>query len=108
MTEKERATITEMNSTTVGGRLKFKWQNWKQFGASKKIVRWLRKGYMLPFNLEQEAVAKTKFSHRSDPDLVAHYQKDSEKATVLNMVMDTLLKKNVTSKWSKKKKDSLI
>ena len=101
---KERAAIAEMNSTPVGGRLKFKWQNWKQFGASKKIVRWLRKGYMLPFNLGQEAVAKTKFSKRSDPDLVAHYQKDSEKAIVLNMMMDTLLKKNVIVKMKPEEK----
>ena len=91
----ERAAITVMNSTPVGGRLKLKWQNWKQFGASKKIVRWLRKGYMLPFNPGQETVAKAKFSRKSDPDLVAHYQKGSEKAIVLDMMIDTLLKKNV-------------
>ena len=55
-------------------------------------------------NLGQETVAKAKFSHKSDPDLVAHYQKDSEKAIVLNMMMDTLLKKNVIVKMKSEEK----
>ena len=63
---KERAAITEMNSTPVGGRLKFKWQNWKHFGASKMIVRLLRKGYMLPFNLGRlrKRSSRTKVTQR--------------------------------------------
>ena len=73
--------------------MKLKWQNWKQFGTSKKIVHCLRKGYMFPFNPGQETVAKVKFSRKSDSDLVAHYQTGSEK--VLDMMMDTLLKTNV-------------
>ena len=97
----ERAAITEMNETPVGGRLKFKWQNWKTFGASKKIVRWLRKGYMLPFNIGHEDLAKQHMSKTSDPDLVAQYEPDTEKAIVLKMMMDTLLKKNVIVKMKK-------
>ena len=90
----ERAAIADMNATPVGGRLKFKWENWKEFGASKKIVRWLRKGYMLPFNVGEEAIVRSKFSAKSDANLVANYAPDTEKALVLNMMMDTLLKKN--------------
>ena len=50
---------------------------------------------MLPFNPGQETVAKAKFSRKSDPDLVVHYQRESEKAIVLEMMIDTLLKRNV-------------
>ena len=62
---------------------------------------------MLPFNPGQEAVAKAKFSRKSDPDLVAHYQKESEKAIVLDMMIDTLLKKNVIVRMDTEEKGFL-
>ena len=34
----------------VGGRLKFFWQIWKNLGASRRVVRWLRHGYHLRFS----------------------------------------------------------
>lgn len=36
-------------SSPVGGRLRNFWQNWRDAGASHKVVRWLRFGYPLPF-----------------------------------------------------------
>ena len=51
-------------------------------------------------------MAKAKFSRKSDPDLVAHYQKESEKAIVLDMMIDTLLKKNVIVRMDTEEKGS--
>ena len=56
---------------------------------------------MLPFNIGHEDLAKQHMSKTSDPDLVAQYEPDTEKAIVLKMMMDTLLKKNVIVKMKK-------
>ena len=37
----------------VGGRLKFFWQQWLKLGAPKSVVKWLRRGYPLPFSKEK-------------------------------------------------------
>ena len=91
----ERMAIKEMNKIPVGGRLVHYWRNWKELGASKKVVRWARKGYMLPFIPGGEHDARSRFTLQSDPSMVANYEQGSEKAQVLTMMMNTLLQKNV-------------
>ena len=56
---------------------------------------------MLCFNIGHEDLAKKQMSKTSDPDLVAQYDLDTEKSIFLNMMMETLLKKNVIVKIKK-------
>ena len=43
----------------VGGRLRFFWKFWREIGASRKIVRWLNKGYHLPFAVGADEEARS-------------------------------------------------
>ena len=86
-----------MNKEPVGGRLKYTWQKWKSVKASKKILRWLRRGYLLPFKTEEDAErrARAQFLNESPKDLIANYISGSEKQLVIGQMMTTLLKKGV-------------
>ena len=84
-----------MNKEPVGGRLKFTWREWKKVNASKKILRWLRRGYILPFKKDEDAErrARNQFSVASHNDLIANYSQGSEKQLVIDQMMETLIKK---------------
>ena len=81
-------------STPVGGRLKNFWQNWRDAGASHKVVRWLRFGYPLPFRKDNRGRAITPpLSLSPPPEFVTSYA-DPVRQTLLNDMLLELLQKN--------------
>ena len=90
----EKIRLSAMQTIPVGGRLIHTAHLWKGIGASKKICRWLRRGYRLPFMDETETQARSLFTSSSPTDRMPNYAPNSEKFLALNMMIDTLLKKN--------------
>ena len=77
----------------VGGRLKHFWPVWKQMGASRRVVRWLRLGF--PLRFKQEVYQEKQFpplTAQPPPTLVANYA-DPSKASAMDEMLQTLLEK---------------
>lgn len=77
----------------VGGRLKHFWPVWKQMGASRRVVRWLRLGF--PLRFKQEIYRDKQFpplTAQPPPTLVANYA-DPSKASAMDEMLQTLLDK---------------
>jgi len=89
---KER--VANQNHTPVGGRLRFFHQNWKEIGAPKSVMRWLRRGYPLPFQKVQGQAPVITLMQRSPPGLIASYGRNSEKQRALDAKVKELLAKN--------------
>ena len=80
----------------VGGRLLHFWQPWRAIGASRKVVRWFREGYRLPFQEGGRNLAAQWFSLASPPHLMPNYSGDPIKqAALLEMIEDLLVKRAV-------------
>ena len=58
----------------VGGRLRFFWRRWQEIGASRRVCRWFRKGYALPFLPDCRDIAISWCSVVSPPFLIANYK----------------------------------
>ena len=91
----ERAQILEQKKIPVGGRLRFFWKEWRAIGASKKIARWLNRGYRLPFGPDLESQARASLTATCPPSLVPSYPATSLKGGALRDMMMTLLEKDV-------------
>ena len=82
----------------VGGRLRFFWKFWREIGASRKIARWLNRGYRLPFASGEETEARKLLTTSCPSFLIPGYAKGSEKAVVLHDMIIDLLQKDVIEK----------
>ena len=89
---KER--IASQSTTPVGGRLRFFHTQWKQIGAPKSVMRWLRRGYPLPFAKIQGQAPEITLMSRSPAGLIANYARGSEKQCALTVKIEELLAKN--------------
>ena len=84
---------SDQDSLPVGGRLRFFWLCWREIGASKRICRWFRKGYALPFVPGGFEAASAWLSQASPKFLIPNYSADPEKLTVLSEMLQDLLAK---------------
>ena len=91
----EKEQLLEQQKIPVGGRLRFFWKEWRGIGASKRIARWLNRGYRLPFKPGSEEVARKSLSRNCPRPLQASYPENSEKGRALKEMVDTLLEKQV-------------
>ena len=78
----------------VGGRLRFFWKRWQEIGASRRVCRWFRKGYALPFLPDCRDIAISWCSVVSPPFLIANYPASDPKAAALDSMLQDLLAKN--------------
>ena len=77
----------------VGGRLRHFWRQWQDLGASKRVVRWLRFGYPLPFRLNSRGMAVTPpLVNQPPPNLITWYQ-DPVKQAHLDCMLNELVTK---------------
>ena len=77
----------------VGGRLRYFWRTWQTFGASHRVVRWLRFGYPLPFFKNHRGLPLTPpLSVQPPPEIVTSYA-DPGKQALLNEQLDQLVAK---------------
>ena len=77
----------------VGGRLRYFWRTWQTFGASHRVVRWLRFGYPLPFYKDHRGLPLTPpLSVQPPPEIVTSYA-DPVKQALLNDQLDQLVAK---------------
>ena len=77
----------------VGGRLKFFWKTWRSIGASKRVCRWFRKGYALPFEGEGRELALSFCSLDSPSFLNTEYPGEDPRAAVLEDMLSELCEK---------------
>ena len=85
----------ERNATLpVGGRLGSFWQDWRDIGASRKVVRWLKCGYPLPIKRDGRGREIPVPLHQSCPNgLQTAYPEGSDKAIVLENMIQELVDK---------------
>ena len=91
----ERALISAQAHIPVGGKLQFFWRNWKVIKASKRVVRWCRKGYRLPFAPDGERAASVLLRTVCPPDRIPHYRPGTPKHLALTDMITVLLEKHV-------------
>ena len=85
--------LAQQSAIPVGGRLRRFWQQWRKIGAPKKVVRWLRKGYALPFKREAGQGARIPLSKTCPAGLITSYKRGSEKDLALQSKIQELLDK---------------
>ena len=90
----EAEALAVMQPIPVGGRLQFFWRRWRALGASKRVSRWLRRGYRLPFAPLGESSARALFRTSCPPALVVSYANPVKMRALLDLV-ETLLSKHV-------------
>ena len=90
----ERLELEKLQLTPVGGRLRFRWRAWRRIGASKRVCRWLRGVYRLPFLPQGEQQARLLFSSSCPPALALFYN-NAEKHRAILELLQQLLKKAV-------------
>ena len=90
---KVKARVAEQENLPVGGRLKFYWREWRKAGAPKSTVRWLQRGYPLPFRKNQGRPPDIKLSMQSPKGLMTNYRLGSEKQLALQCKINELLAK---------------
>ena len=62
--------MAEQSAISFVGSLRRFWQQWRKIGAPKKVVRWLRKGYALPFKREAGQGARIPLSKTCPAGLI--------------------------------------
>ena len=92
--DKERSALHELQKTPVGGRLRFHWREWRRIGASKRVCRWLRRGFRLPFLPGEETRARGLFRTACPPSLALLYTNPVKHRAILDLLQQ-LLDKNV-------------
>ena len=80
--------------TPVGGRLTYYVDAWQSIGCSRKVLRWLAKGYRLPFVEGGQAQALACRRRVCPRQLRIHYT-DPTKSAALHELIRTLLEKRV-------------
>ena len=92
--KKELDRLRLLQEIPVGGRLQFFWRAWRNIGASKRVSRWLRRGYRLPFHPGGEQEARLLFKSVCPPTLIISYSNVDKMSALVDLV-DTLLQKRV-------------
>ena len=80
--------------TPVGGRLRAYAETWHSIGASRRIIRWLSKGYKLPFLPGMQDEADKLLMQVCPTSLRIHYH-DRARHEALHNLVATLLEKDV-------------
>ena len=93
--EEEKKMIKDQEHIPVGGKLQHFWRAWKAIKASKKVVRWARKGYRLPFIPDGEIQARAFLRFSAPQTLIPSYAADSVKGKALSEMLTSLLQKSV-------------
>ena len=93
--EWEKKELEKQKLIPVGGRLERFWKAWRAIGASKKIARWMNRGYRLPFVPGGESEARQLLRETCPDFLIPSYPAQSEKGKALRDMMKTLLEKDV-------------
>ena len=88
-----KSKLAAQSAIPVGGRLRFFWRQWRALGAPKKVVRWLRKGYALPFRRESGQGESIAVSETCPTGLITCYKAGSEKQLALHAKIQELLVK---------------
>ena len=88
-----KSKLAAQSAIPVGGRLRFFWRQWRALGAPKKVVRWLRKGYALPFRREAGQGESIALSETCPTGLITCYKAGSEKQLALHAKIQELLVK---------------
>ena len=83
--------LKQQSTIPVGGRLRFFWQQWRKLGAPKKVIRWLRKGYALPFKRDEGQGKLVTLTDTCPAGLVTEYKAGSEKDVALRAKIQELL-----------------
>ena len=81
-------------SSPVGGRLVHHVEAWQSIGCSRRVLRWLAKGYRLPFVPKGQAEALAR-RRRSCPQALKISYPDEVRTKALHDVIRTLLDKHV-------------
>ena len=89
--KEEKKMIKDQEHIPVGGKLQRFWRAWKAIKASKKVVRWARKGYRLPFIPDGEIQARAFLRFSAPQTLIPSYAADSVKGKALSEMLTTLL-----------------
>ena len=77
----------------VGGRLKHFWREWQTLRASKEVLRWLRRGYPLPFLKNRDHLPPLKLVKSCPPHLITRYDSQPQKQAALDNIISELLAK---------------
>ena len=88
----ERSALETLQRIPVGGRLQFFWREWRRIGASKRVCRWLRRGYRLPFLPGAEAQARALFVTKCPPRLALFYGNPEKHAAITELLQQLLAK----------------
>ena len=91
-------TLRQQRALPVGGRLSKFWQQWREIGAPKSVVRWLRNGYALPFKRCQGKPVHVKLQAVCPDGLSTSYACNSEKSIALNVMVSQLLAKKAIAR----------
>ena len=77
----------------VGGRLGHYWSKWRGIGAPKRVYKWFKKGYRLPFAKNQQRAAEALMKTECPDGLLSSYGFGTIKAKALAAIIQTLLEK---------------
>ena len=75
--EWEKKELEKQKLIPVGGRLERFWKAWRAIGASKKIARWMNRGYRLPFVPGGESEARQLLRETCPDFLIPSYLAES-------------------------------
>ena len=84
---------TLQREVPVGGRLVQFWAQWKAIGAPKRVYKWFKKGYRLPFEKGGQARADALLKAVCPDGLLSRYAADSIKDLALRRLIAELLQK---------------
>ena len=94
----ERALISAQAHIPVGGKLQFFLRNWKVIKASKRVVRWCRKGYRLLFAPDGKKAALILLRTVCLPDRILHYRPGTPKHKALTDMIKVFVEKHVLNR----------
>ena len=100
--------VVNTSDLPVGGRLRHFWRQWQKLGASKRVVRWLRFGYPLPFHVNERGIPVTPpLVNHPPPNLITWYQ-DPVKQTHLDSMLNELVAKRAIEEIPLSQRDSVF
>ena len=89
-----KAQLASQKCLPVGGRLQHFWERWKELGAPNRVVRWLKRGYPLPFRKPvQKSQSQVLMTSGAPDDIITDYRRDKEKAAALKEMITKLVQK---------------
>ena len=81
----------------VGGRLKFFLEAWRKIGASKRVLRWIRRGYPLRFKTELSRSGNLpKLALSAHPSIVTSYSDPLKQEALVTLIRELEAKQCIT------------